>query len=67
MPYSDDPLLDFERWDREQTKLLDELPVCADCEEPIQDETAYYINGDWICDDCMESYRRDVFLNGKSL
>ena len=58
--YSDDPLLDFERWDRDQVKLLEELPVCADCEEPIQDESAYYINGDWICKDCMSTYERDV-------
>ena len=57
---TDDPLLDFDRWDTYQTKQLEDLPVCADCDEPIQDETAFYINGEWICENCMDSYRREV-------
>ena len=60
MCYTDDPINDFNRYDAEQTKWLKKLPVCADCDEPIQDETAYYINGEWICMDCMSSYERDV-------
>jgi len=58
--FTDDPLADFNRWDAEQERRLARLPVCADCDEPIQTESAYYINGEWICEDCMESYRRDV-------
>ena len=45
----------YERHEREQAKKLNELPVCSNCGEPIQDETAYYINGEWICNDCMEN------------
>lgn len=60
MYYSNDPLADFDRWDTEQNKHLAQLPVCADCDEPIQDESAYYINGEWICESCMDAYRRDV-------
>ena len=60
MVYTDDPIADFHAHDAEQTKWLKKLPVCADCLEPIQDETAYYINGEWICQDCMSSYERDV-------
>ena len=63
MFYSDDPLRDFDRWDAEQQKALEELPVCADCDNPIQDESAFYINGDWICEDCMDAYRRDVLID----
>ena len=58
--YSDDPLADFDAWDKHQNKQLERLPVCMDCEQHIQDETAYYINGEWICEDCMDSYRRTV-------
>lgn len=48
--------------DAEQNKQLARLPVCADCDEPIQDEFAYYINGEWICENCMDAYRREVLL-----
>ena len=60
MSYTNDPLADFDRWDAEQNKRLETLPECADCEHPIQDEYAFYINGDWICESCMDSYRREV-------
>ena len=60
MFYSDNPVLDYEHYDAEQNRRLEELPVCADCDEHIQDETAYYINGEWICEDCMDAYRREV-------
>ena len=56
MPYSDDPIRDFEQHDREQVKRLAELPVCDYCEEPIQDEAAYYINGEWYCENCLEDH-----------
>lgn len=60
MFYSDDPLMDFDRYDREQSRRLAERPVCVECDEPIQDETAFYINGEWICESCMDSYRQVV-------
>lgn len=60
MPYTNDPLADFEQWDREQNKWLEQRPVCADCDQHIQDDRAYYINGEWICMDCMDSYIREV-------
>lgn len=60
MPWTNDPLADFDRWDAEQNRRLETLPVCVDCENHIQDETAYYIDGEWICKDCMSSYEREV-------
>ncbi len=60
MCWTDDPLLDFARHDAEQTRQLEQLPVCADCDEHIQEETAYYINGEWICINCMSAYEREV-------
>ena len=57
---SDDPLRDFDNWDAEQNKWLSKRPVCDECGEHIQDERAYYINGEWICPNCMDSYLREV-------
>lgn len=61
MFFSDDPVADFERHDRQQAKRLAKLPVCDICDEPIQAEHFYLINGDNICPDCMENeFRKDV-------
>ena len=60
MYYTDNPILDAERHQAAQDRQLAQLPICADCDNPIQDETAYYINGEWICRDCMSSYEREV-------
>lgn len=60
MRYSDNPTADFLAYDTEQEKHLAALPHCADCDEPILDDDAYYINGEWICEDCMSSYKRTV-------
>ena len=54
--FSDDPLLDFSRYDREQTRWLSRRPECSECGENIQEEKAYYINGELICVGCMSGY-----------
>ena len=58
---TNDPLADFDSWSAEQERQLAKLPVCADCGDPIQQETAVYMHGFWYCDSCIDSYRRDVF------
>lgn len=63
MFYSDNPLADFERYDAEQEKQLEQLPRCADCDHYIQQETAVYINGEYICDQCLDSYRTEVIMS----
>ena len=57
---TDDPVADFNAWDAEQESWLARRPVCADCGHNIQDEKAYYINGEWICKKCMSTYFVDV-------
>lgn len=59
---TDDPLADFAAWDREQANLLERLPVCAYCGEPITNDDYYYeINDEVVCQDCLDSYfRKDV-------
>lgn len=53
MSWTDDPIADFMRWDAEQERKLARRPVCADCDEPIQDEYCYEINGEYICERCL--------------
>lgn len=60
MFYTDYPLTDFEAWDAEQHDRLKERPVCSYCEEPIQENTAYRINGMLFCKDCMEQFEISI-------
>ena len=57
---SDDPVQDFNRHEAEQEAWLEKRPECADCGHHIQDESAYYINGEWICQACMSVYLVEV-------
>lgn len=52
---TDDPIADFYRYDHEQQKRLKELPVCCYCNNPIEDDFCYEINGELICTDCLEA------------
>lgn len=60
--WTDDPAMDFERHDAAQAEELDKLPTCSCCEEPILQETAVYINDEWICDNCLTEYFRKEVL-----
>lgn len=53
-----DPLADFDRHDRAQAKRLARLPVCDICDQPIQDDHFYQINGDNVCPVCLEDHFR---------
>lgn len=53
----------YDMWlshEAKQEKALAKRPICSECENPIQDETAHYINGEWICDECLDTYKRYV-------
>lgn len=58
MTYTDNPIADFDRWDAEQTKWLERLPKCAECDHHIQDENCYEINGELICPECLNNNHR---------
>ena len=34
------------------------LPLCSECEKPIEDEFCFVINGEPICESCMEQYKQ---------
>ena len=56
--WSDDPLKDFERWDAAREEELESLPHCVCCGEPIQQDTAVFLDNEWYCDECLKSFRR---------
>ena len=58
--YTDDPVVDFERYDAKQQKKLDRLPKCCSCKEPIQQEKAVHMDGHWYCDECLDNMREDT-------
>ena len=60
MPYTDDPIADFMAHDAEEERWRKKRPRCSDCREHIVDDKAYYIGGEWICKDCIDSYLEDV-------
>ena len=58
---TDDPIADFMAYDAEQERLMDRLPKCDYCGEPITDDHLFDINGDVICESCLnENFRKRV-------
>lgn len=56
--WSDDPIADFEAYDAMKEKRLAELPECCECGEHIQDEYCFEINGEYICEECLNDNHR---------
>ena len=52
--YSDDPLADFEAWDKHQNEQLEKLPKCAQCGHHIQDDRLLNIHGDLFHISCAD-------------
>ena len=63
MPWTDDPVADFERHDREQARRLAQLPTCDRCGHPIQQERVVRIFSFCFCDECIEECREEVILD----
>ena len=47
----------WESHDREQCMAEEKVPKCAWCGQPLGD-TYYQINGDDVCEECIDSCRR---------
>lgn len=57
---TDDPISDFDRYEEEQQEWLEKRPVCIECGEHIKDEEAYYIEGEFICEECIKGFKKFV-------
>lgn len=44
----------WEAQDIENERRLARRPKCSVCDNRIQDEEAYLINGDFVCEKCLE-------------
>ena len=54
----------WEAHDRKQAKRIAELPVCDVCDDPIDDDFYYEINGENICEHCMDQFFRKEVDHG---
>lgn len=60
MSWTGDPLADFDRYDAEQQRELDKLPKCSYCDEPIQDDCYFEINGECVCEECLNEHHKKL-------
>ena len=51
-----DPVRDIERDYEGKERKLAQRPRCAECGERIQDEYAYEIDNELICEECLDRY-----------
>lgn len=58
MCFIDDPLDAYADTTEELENAVEVLPICSDCEKPIEDEFCFVINGEPICEECMDQYRQ---------
>jgi formylmethanofuran dehydrogenase subunit E len=57
----------YDQWEAhelDQERRLAELPVCDICDDPIQDDFYYEINGENICEHCMDQFFRKEIDHG---
>lgn len=59
MYYTDDAERDFARWDMEQARAEARLPVCDCCGEIINADFYWEIDGEILCEDCMNDRYRN--------
>ena len=57
MSWTDDPIRDFNRWDYEQWEKEQALPVCDRCGRRIREAYAYRLDGELICEKCINEAR----------
>ena len=58
--YSDDPIADFNAYDQECENWLASRPKCDWCGEHIQDDFAFEIGDDLVCDECIYACRTEI-------
>lgn len=63
MLFTDDPIADFNQHDAEQQEWLESRPKCSYCEEPIQDDYCYEIDGEYVCEECLNDNHRKLVDN----
>lgn len=58
--WTDDPIADFNRYDREREAMEKKLPHCDYCDCVIYEEY-YKINGETLCEECLiDNFKHQV-------
>ena len=65
MEYIPDAYEQWEQHEAEQEAAIERLPRCSECDEHIQSDYAYEVNGEYICEACMEEHRVSVETIGR--
>ena len=55
MDYIPDYIDSFNEHDAEEERWLEKRPKCDCCGEPITDDSFYDINGEYLCEECMNN------------
>lgn len=55
---TDDPIADYDKYLDEAESQMAKLPKCVHCDEPITDDTYYDINGECMCEACLNKHHR---------
>ena len=59
--HTDDPIADFNAYDRAQEEERKRLPKCIECNSPIEDDQCWDFGDGPMCDDCAErNYRKNT-------
>ena len=58
--WTDNPIADFNRHDREQEAQLRKCPCCSWCGERITDDYALHFDDQWVCQECIEANTEEV-------
>ena len=53
MPWTDDPIADYNRYCAEEERQMAKLPKCGCCGYRVTDETYYDIDGEILCEECL--------------
>ena len=57
---SSNPIADAENYLSKQDEWLSRRPECGICGEHIQQDTAVFYDGEWICDECLDGFRKPI-------
>lgn len=58
MAWTDDPVRDFDAYDRECCRKISRYPKCDHCGEYIVSDGFYLIGSDNVCEECLDKYYR---------
>lgn len=61
MQWTDDPVRDADRYWSEKDAESEKLPKCCCCDNPINEDFYFDINGEFYCSDCLNyEFRKEI-------